>query len=250
MMRHGVLIYCFDTAQVAYHRLANRSMALVSKHLQLPITVVTNEHTLAAWSNRPQAEYILVDNAMNNTKLGLPWHNLERCLAFDHTPYDRTIVIDADYLCFSDKLLRLCQSAQDFLIHDRAHDVSYRQSMAYERKSMLPLVWATVLIFSKTARVRRIFDAVKMIRQNYNHFCNLYRIDYKYFRNDYAFAMALNQMNGYHRYDTIPDSIATLPSDCAVLELTDNGMKYRHLNSINSLQGQDVHVLNKELANV
>lgn len=249
-MTRGVLMYCFDTEQVPYHRVANANVALVKQHLQLPITMVTNQQTLQRWALRPDVEYITVDNERNNTKLGLPWHNLERCQAFDHSPYDTTIVLDVDYLCFSDKLLRLCDTAHDFLIHDRAHDVSHRQLLTYERKAMLPLVWATVLIFKKTEQVRRIFDLVKMIKQNYNHFCNLYRIDYKNFRNDYAFAMALNQIKGCGTYDVIPDSIATLPQDCNVISHDGDGLCFRHLNSINSIQGQDVHVLNKGFVNV
>ena len=225
-------------------------MALARKYLDLPITVITNHATLSAWRNRPDANYVTIENANNNTKLGLPWHNLERCQAFDHSPYDRTIVIDVDYLCFSDKLKRLCDSRHDFLIHDRAHDVSHRQSLTYERMSMLPLVWATVLIFSKIERVRRIFDAVKLVKQHYHHYCNLYRIDYRNFRNDYAFAIALNQVNGYHGYDVVPDSIATLPNDCQILSRDDHGISYRYLDNVNNIKNQDVHVLNKEFANV
>lgn len=249
-MRQGVLMYCFDTTQVCYHRVANASMALVTQHLDLPITVITNHATLAAWKNRPEANYVTVHNATNNTKLGLPWHNLERCEAFAHSPYDRTIVMDVDYLCFSSKLQRLCASHHDFLIHDRAHDVTHRQSLAYDKMSMLPLVWATVLIFSKTQQVRRIFDAVKLVKQHYQHYCNLYRIDYRYFRNDYAFAIALNQVNGYHGYDVIPDSIATLPHDCKILSRDVHGIDYQYLANVNSITGHDVHVLNKEFANV
>ena len=249
-MRNGVLIYCFDTPQVAYHRVANVSMALARKHLALPITVITNQATLSAWQHRPEANYVTIENATNNTKLGLPWHNLERCEAFEHSPYDRTIVIDVDYLCFSDKLKRLCDTAHDFLIHDRAHDVSHRQALTYDRMAMLPLVWATVLIFTKTDRVRRIFDAVKLVKQHYHHYCNLYRIDYRNFRNDYAFAMALNQVNGYHGHDIIPDSMATLLHDCDVLSYSDTGLNYRYQDKINRIEGQDLHVFNKGFVNV
>jgi len=249
-MQQGVLIYCFDTPEVSYHKVANVSMSLVREYLDLPITVITNHATLSSWQHRPEANFVIIENATNNTKLGLPWHNLERCEAFDNSPYDRTIVIDVDYLCFSDKLKSLCNSRHDFLIHDQAHDVSQRQVLTYERMAMLPLVWATVLIFSKTERVRRIFGAVKLVKQNYHHYCNLYRINYKNFRNDYAFAIALNQINGYHGYDVIPDSIATLPHDCQVLSRDHHGLNYRYLNNVNRITCQDVHVLNKEFANV
>ena len=249
-MTKGVLMYCFNTDQVAYHRVANVGMSLAKQHLGLPITVVTNTQTLDNWQDRPSENYITIDNENNNTKLGQPWHNLERCQAIDHSPYDSTIVIDVDYLCFSKKLLQYTETVHDFLIHSAAHDVSYRQSLTYERKSMLPLVWATVLIFRKTERAKRIFDTAKLVKSHYQHFCNLYRIDYRNFRNDYAFAIALNQCNGHNEYDIIPDSIATLPHDCNVLSYSDTGLVYRYQDKINRIEGQDLHVLNKGFANV
>jgi hypothetical protein len=249
-MTKGVLMYCFNTDQVAYHRVADVSISLAKQHLGLPITVVTNAQTLDNWKNPPDANYITIDNEKNNTKLGQPWHNLERCQAMDHSPYDKTIVIDVDYLCFSKKLLQYTETVYDFLIHSAAHDVSYRQALTYERKSMLPLVWATVLVFKKTDRVKRIFDTVKLVKSHYQHFCNLYRIDYRNFRNDYAFAIALNQCNGYHDYEIIPDSIATLPHDCSVLSYDNTGLNYHYQDKINSIEGQDIHVLNKGFFNV
>jgi hypothetical protein len=249
-MNKGVLMYCFNTDQVAYHRVADVSIGLAKQQLGLPITVVTNQSTLDSWHNAPDVNFIVIKNNTNNTKLGLPWHNLERCEAIDHSPYDCTTVIDVDYLCFSKKLLQYTETAHDFLIHSAAHDVSYRQALTYERKSMLPLVWATVLIFRKTDQVRKIFDTVKLVKSHYQHFCNLYRIDYRNFRNDYAFAIALNQCNGHHAYDIIPDSIATLPHDCTVLSHNDTGLNYRYQDKINRIERQDLHVLNKGFVNV
>ena len=94
-------MYCFNTDQVAYHRVADVSIGLAKQQLGLPVTVVTNQSTLDSWHNAPDVNFIVVKNDTNNTKLGLPWYNLERCEAIEHSPYDCTIVIDVDYLCFS-----------------------------------------------------------------------------------------------------------------------------------------------------
>jgi len=111
-------------------------------------------------------------------------------------------------------------------------------------------VWATVLIFDKTPRTRAIFDTVKLVKENYAHYCNLYRITYKNFRNDYAFAIALNQINGHREYDVIPDSIATVRADAEIIELKHNGAVIKYKDKIISLQDQDLHFLNKDIANV
>jgi hypothetical protein len=158
--------------------------------------------------------------------------------------------MDVDYLCYTNKLRQLLDSDYDFLVHRRAHDVTDSNSMNYERNSMLDLVWATVLIFKKTKKAKQIFDTVKIVKQNYAHFCNLYRISYRNFRNDYAFSIALNQINGHRNYPVIPDSMATVPADVELLHLGDNGLTIGYNDSAIKLHDQDLHVLNKELANV
>ena len=44
-MTTGVLLYCFDTPEVAYHKLAERCIKQIQKHLKLEITLVTNIET-------------------------------------------------------------------------------------------------------------------------------------------------------------------------------------------------------------
>ena len=247
-MTEGVLLYCFDAPHVSYSKITDRCISLIERNLDLPVTVITDADTKGRIKSN--CDIRVIDIEKDNTKLSKPWYNLERHLAFDHSPYDRTVVMDVDYFCYSDKILRLLRSKNDFLVHKSAHDVLHREVMRYDREAMLDLVWATVLIFDKTPRTRAIFDTVKLVKQNYVHYCNLYRITYKNFRNDYAFAIALNQINGHREYDVIPDSIATVPADAEILELNDNGAVIRYKDKTISLQDQDLHFLNKEVANV
>jgi len=250
-MGRGVLLYCFNTPDVAYHRIANRCVRLIEKNLGLPTTIVCDSFTLSQWQSRPDCNFVTTDVIdRTNTKLSKPWYNAERHLAYDHSPYDHTIVMDVDYFCFTDKLVRLMDTDYDFLIHKNAHDVTDRNTMQYNREAMLDLVWATVLIFRKTDRVKKIFDTVRLIKNNYQHFCNLYRISYTNFRNDYAFAIALNQLSGFVGYDSIPGAIATVPADANIVNINDEGITISIMDKQCTLQHQDLHVLNKEIANV
>ena len=250
-MRRGVLLYCFNTSETAYHRIANRCVQLIEQNLKLPITIVCDSSTLSQWEPRPDCDFVIIDEIdRTNTKLSKPWYNVERHMAYEHSPYDHTVVMDVDYFCFTDKLLRLMDTDYDFLIHKNAHDVTDRNTLRYNRESMLDLVWATVLIFRKTDRVKKIFDTVRLIKNNYQHFCNLYRISYVNFRNDYAFAIALNQLGGFVDFDSIPDSIATVPADATILNVNNKGMTISTMDKQFTLQHQDLHVLNKEIADV
>lgn len=246
-MKKGVLLYCFNTSQVAYSRITERCVALIKKHLRLPITVVTNFETFKFMKPMGMVNYKLIENDTKNNRAGKPWYNLERHLAYQHSPYDRTLVIDVDYFCYTDKLLKLMDTENDFLVHKDAHDVMWNTDMRFEREAMLDIVWATVLIFSKTPRVKAIFDTVKLVKDNYYHFCQLYRISYKNFRNDYAFAIALEQIGGHRDYDIIKDSIATVPADAKCRVLKENGAVVEWNGKVVSLEDQDIHFLNKDI---
>jgi hypothetical protein len=175
---------------------------------------------------------------------------VDRHLAYELSPYDTTLVMDIDYFCFSDNLKQLFDTEYDFLVPDTAHDLTGRNTFDQRRWSMIPMVWATVLLFKKNDRVRKIFDTVKYIKKNYSYFTEMYRIYSKNLRNDYLFAMALQQINGFTGYDKMPFALPTLPPDCEVVDITDEGLSWKYNDQISYVENQDVHVLNKEVANV
>ena len=182
--------------------------------------------------------------------MGKEWNNVDRHMAYELSPYDTTLVIDIDYFCFSDSLKQLLDTDYDFLVPDTAYDLTGRNTFDQRRWSMIPMVWATVLLFKKNDRVRKIFDTVKYIKQHYSYFAEMYRIYARNLRNDYLFAMALQQINGFVGYEKLPFALPTLPPDCEVIKITDTGLAWKYNDQISYVENQDVHVLNKEVANV
>ena len=248
-MSLGALIYCFDSDQLQYHHTANFCIQQIKKNLRVPVTVVTNRDTERNIQGADQIT--IVENARGNRRYyknkQIPWYNLERAMAYDHSPYDTTILLDADYFVYTDNLLAYTDSDSEFLLHDRVHDLTNRDSFRYERKSMIPLVWATVTIFKKTPFVRKIFDMIQHVQQQYDYFCDLYRIDFRNFRNDYAFAMALHQLNGFTKQYFMPSAMAMLPMDTQIVKIDQHGLTFKHDKFINLISNQDVHVLDKEI---
>ena len=249
-MTTGVLMYCFDTPDTQYHRMANRSMALVQKNLGLPVTVVTDASTLDNWAHKPNVDFVTIESEKTNSKLGRPWYNVERHQSYDHSPYDVTMVLDADYFCFSHKLLKYTNTHYDFLVHKSSHDVSGVDGMNNQRASVIDMVWATVLIFKKTPKVKAVFDTVELIKQNYQHFCDLYRVTYRNFRNDFAFAIALNQIYGFGDYGVIPDSIPAVLSHVDICALTDRSAVLKHNDRVFEIEDCDLHFINKGVIDV
>jgi len=246
----GVLLYCFNTEFYRYDKIAAKTIPLLKKNLKLPITLVTNMETFKCLPPLGHVNYKLIEHETGNQINNKPWHNLDRHRAYSLSPYDKTILLDIDYFCFSDHLLTLADTDQDFMVHEKVHDVTGNDSYRFSRSSMIPMVWATVIIFKKSKRAQAIFDMVKYIKERYSYFCDLYRIGFRNFRNDYAFAIALHQLGGFKGYETIPARLPTLPGSAIVKEITDTSITWTHEGRTVTISDNDLHVIDKGIQNV
>ena len=249
-MTTGVLLYCFDTPEHKYHKLAERCVAQIRKYLKLDITIVTNLETFKKFKPIGMINYKLVENKTTNTRpyrgRNVPWYNKERALAYEHSPYDTTILMDCDYFVFSSTLLELTKTNFDIMLHDKVHDLTGRNMIEGKDESTLPLVWATVTLFKKGANAKAIFDMIKHVQEYYPHYKNLYRIKYSAYRNDYAFAIALHQLN---LGNSIPTPMQMLADSVDIIDSDDEGIVLKYGGNVNFVTGQDVHIMDKEWCN-
>lgn len=249
-MKKGVLLFCFDTEHTKYHKILEKCVHLIKKNLKLEITVITNFETFKMIEPLGFVNYKFIEPEKGNKKMGKEWNNVDRHLAYELSPYDTTLVSDIDYFCYTDNLVQFMDTNYDFLIPDQVHDLTQRNTFHQRVWSMIPMVWATVFVFKKTAKAKQIFDMIKYVKKNYLYFNELYRIFSKNLRNDYVFAIALQQLNGFMGYEKFPFALSTLPPDCEVVKMTDEGLAWKYNDQINWIEQQDVHVLNKEIADV
>jgi len=246
----GVLLYCFNTEFYRYDKIAAKTVPLLKKNLKLPITIVTNYDTFKLLPPLGMVNYILTDHETGNYINRKPWHNLDRHRAYELSPYDKTILLDIDYFCFTDYLLTLADADNDFLVHQDVHDLTGKGSYKFRQNSMIQMVWATVIVFAKTDRAKAIFDMVRHIKENYSYYTELYRINFRNFRNDYAFAIALHQLGGHQNYDVIPAKLPTLPGVAKVLGINNDEITWQVEDNIGKTSGTDVHVIDKGVQNV
>ena len=246
----GILLYCFNTESYRYDKIAAKTVPLLKKNLKLPITIVTNMETFKCMPPLGFVNYKIIDNETGNKIDNKPWHNLDRHRAYDLSPYDTTILLDLDYFCFTDHLLTYANTNEDFLIHDKVYDITGRNSYEFRNNSIIPMLWATVIVFKKSDRAKKIFDMVKYVKERYGYFCDLYRIDFRNFRNDYAFAIALHQLGGFKGYETIPTKLPTLPASARVMEISDTQVSWNHQGRQGTISGNDLHIIDKGVQNV
>ena len=215
-MTTGVMIFAMGHG-IDYVSLAAWNAHRVRQYLDLPVCLVTDQdlvdpvfdHVVQVASNPTiSSRYFADQNGL------VAWHNHNRCDALDLSPYDRTLLIDADYVIASDRLRMITDHSADIMCFCTAYDVATGQDLVdlnYFGAHRMPMWWATVIAFSKTPVTRFVFDAWRMVRDNWHHYRDIYSIRDPLFRNDYAMTIALGIVSGHTlKVDSIPWKMATI----------------------------------------
>ena len=68
-MKKGVLLFCFDTVDHKYHKILERCVHLIKKHLGLEITVVTDFDTFKNLEPLGFINYKFIEPELGNKKI-------------------------------------------------------------------------------------------------------------------------------------------------------------------------------------
>jgi hypothetical protein len=241
-MTTGAVIFARNNEQIDYVAMAQWSAKNIERHLGIPTHIVTDDTTPGT-------------NTRHFTDVGsVTWHNLNRMDVYQASPFDQTLVLDADYVVASNQLQVLLDSKQDFLCHRWAYDVTGLQTfedLNYFGNYHMPMWWATVMIFRRSKKAQAIFESMAMIRDNWTHYRNLYANTRTTYRNDHALSIALNIENGHTLQTTdIPWSLASLTPNHRLTQLDSDRYRVDFLTADNKPRWielrQDFHAMGKQ----
>jgi hypothetical protein len=210
-MTTGALIFAFDTEHTRYLDMAAWCAERVKKFLNIPVAVVTNNP--AAEDETVFDCVIYADPLGTNSRWfgdlqkHLTWHNGNRVDAYNLSPWEQTLVLDADFVVNSEQLTRVLHSPQDFMCFRSAYNLARPEEEFLNTFGTyrFPMYWATVMMFRRSNTAQYIFDAMQMVRENWRHYRDLYHIAQPTYRNDYALSIALGIVSGHTlKVDSIP----------------------------------------------
>ena len=231
-MTTGVLIFAFNNEHIDYLAMANWSAQNIRRHLNLPVAVVTNMVVPLHYQFEQviYAETTGVDSRkFEDIPESVTWFNGNRVDAYSLSPWSQTLLLDADYVVASNQLKTILDSDQDFLAHNRAHDITNHQNFDdhdHFGNYRMPMWWATVIMFRRSQHAELIFDCMQMIRNNWNHYRSLYNIRRSTYRNDFALSIALGIVNGHTLdYPSIPWSLASLGHDQQLTQINQDNYR-------------------------
>lgn len=227
----GVVLFAFDTPTVNYKRIAELASRLITHNLKLPVTVISD-----------------VKNVPMNLRMGFlagdVWYNSDRYRAYEFSPYEETILLDSDYLTLDDSLLKILETVNDYAVMTNSQ--TPRQPMSNNMGALsVNSVWATAVVFKRSEKSQRLFELVGRIQRNYSYYRRLYNLREPNFRNDYAFAIADNIINGYTPSQGIPWTMLTIDKPVKNLELKNNSIVVREEDAVHVVPKQSIHIMDK-----
>jgi hypothetical protein len=262
-MTRGVLLFAFNSPDYDYVKMAEFTAKRAKHFLKLPSTVVTDTFSLKNLNEELFDKVIIVDSDDTNNFQGRVWLNKGRYQAYDLSPYDETLLLDVDYIINSNTLLKVFELMDDFICHESITYLmnEYDKKEYFNPKLSISSLWATVIGFKKTKRVKQIFELLRMVQENYTHYGNLYKFSTDMYRNDYGLTIGWKIANGHFnvKSDILPWNLIHIGPKTYVYKNSSNDFNTEYTiifdkwfkNKIKkeyiTIKDMDFHIINKDI---
>lgn len=265
-MNTGAVIFAQNNSGIDYTKLAVFSATRIKQYLDIPVSIITDNadlipadvfDSIIEISPEPCTQKLFYDGTLASKKLD--WKNISRYKVYELSPYDKTLVIDSDFIVCSDRLKQAFTRDSLFQIYRNSFDIAgWRNTACFERINQysVPFYWATAFVFDKDPIVEAFFNLISYIKSNWVYFKTLYNIDSSIFRNDFAFSIAIHIMNGKTNGEfatELPGKMSYIIDQDFLINIKENEMSFliqkeerRGEYLAVKTSGIDVHVMNKQ----
>jgi hypothetical protein len=273
-MNRGIVIYAHNNRTVDYALMAIISGGLAKKYLSISVSLITDEATLD-WMKQSDKlnlaklvfeKIIITERPKTNNHrmlhdgsagMTVPFVNTNRNSVWDLTPYDRTLLIDSDFFVFTDNLLKYLEGDDDVMIGEAINDIYDNKRLGYLDRNVsetgVKLYWATTVIFNKNKNAKIFFDTVNHVKENYQHYGDVYRYDSRQYRNDIAFSVTKHILDGFEETNIgrLPPVLSALDKDI-LYDVDNNKLKFLINHRLDNnycaatISNTDIHIMNKQ----
>lgn len=274
-MNKGILMFAHNSRDIDYASLSLIAGSLAKKNLNVPVSLVTDASTINWMKESNVIDYAesLFDKIIEVDRPGtsnsriihdgdngkyVPFINQDRPNVYDLTPYDRTLMIDSDFLIFTDRLNQYWDADSDVMISDKFENIRNGEAGyldANVSETGPKLYWATTVMFSKNNNSKIFFDLVRHVREHYKYYASVYRFSSSVYRNDIAFSIAKHIIDNFSTdvHNNLPPVFSVIDRD-ELVTVKDDGNLIFLLNSDlepgvqrpASVKNLDIHIMNKQ----
>ena len=274
--KEGVCFFAYNNDQIDYVELASLSALYVKENLNLPVCLITDSGS-EAWLQQSKSsdlinrcfDYIIVTNdemkKNHRRHYDSPWtefnaqfNNSNKHKVFEYTPFEKTLLLDIDYIVKSNYLLDAFNYS-GVMMFDTACDLRNEKPLPREQflyEAGIKMWWSTVVYFDRSELSKLFFDTWAHVAENYSFYQYLYNFPPKLFRTDYCVSIASHILNGMEDSDVIgkfktPMCNVSQKDDIVETHNKNNWIALSHdqkepwKNILVNTNKTDLHVMNK-----
>ncbi|MAI03248.1 MAG: hypothetical protein CMQ75_01800 [Gammaproteobacteria bacterium] len=225
---NGICLFCYNNEQLDYSKFAMLASTYAKKHLDLPVTLITDDGT-KDWMEQNHShdeidacfDLMILDNSgvaskrnmrkhMDSpwTEFNAPFFNSNKHTVFYHTPYERTLLLDTDYILGNNFYKYIFDTDEPIALHRYAQyiggELPYRNEITLNEAGIHHW-WSTIVYFDQSEESKLFFDIWSHVKDNWEYYSLLYQYPKLLFRTDFCVSIACHLMNGMNNDNFIHD---------------------------------------------
>jgi len=223
----GVCMFAYNNEQLDYIQYAHVAAAYVKLNMKNNKTcLITDDGTYgwlkdsidSKWHSTCFDHVIISDQPKNYnprrhfdspwTEFKAPFYNNNKDEIVSLTPFEKTLLIDTDYIIQNNFYDYIFDTAIPLSMHKNAryleHQLPYSNEITLSDGGVHHW-WSTVVYFDQSNESKLFFDIWSHVKDNWDYYHLLYQFPPSLFRTDFCVSIAAHIMNGYNENNFFHD---------------------------------------------
>ena len=223
----GICMFAYNNDQLDYVQFAHIAAGYVKAHMENKnICLITDEGTYGWLKDSVDSKWhsacfdhvvITEDQPVNNprrhfdspwTEFTAPFYNNNKDQVFSYTPFEKTLLIDTDYIVKNNFYDYIFDTDIPVSMHRTAryleHQLPYLNEITLSDGGVNHW-WSTVVYFDQSLESKLFFDLWTHVKENWDYYHLLYQFPPALFRTDFCVSIAAHIMNGFNENNFIHD---------------------------------------------
>jgi len=227
----GICMFAYNNDQLDYVQFAHIAAGYIKAHMKNKNTcLITDEGTYSWLKDSIDSKWhstcfdhvvITEDQPVNNprrhfdspwTEFTAPFYNNNKDQIFSYTPFEKTLLIDTDYIIQNNFYDYIFDTDIPVSMHRGAryleHQLPYLNEITLSDGGVNHW-WSTVVYFDQSLESKLFFDLWTHVKENWDYYHLLYQFPPALFRTDFCVSIAAHIMNGFNENNFIHDFLST-----------------------------------------
>lgn len=224
----GICMFAYNNEQLDYVQFAHIAAGYIKKNMKNNNTCLITDSGTYAWLKQSvDADYhdfcfdeVVIDNSEHDhnprrhydspwTEFNAQFSNSNKDNIINLSPYDKTILVDTDYIIQNNFYDYIFDTDIPFAMHKTARYMEHQAP--YMNEQTLSEVgihhwWSTVVYFDKHSEEAQVFfDIWRHVKEHWDYYALLYQFPVGLFRTDFCVSIATHMLNGFNNENFVHD---------------------------------------------